>query len=436
MVTTYSPHRGQDGPTVISDTTPYTPFKRSNSGLSSMEVPRHTPSPVPQTRATTRRQGTLMRTRSSPSKVALEISSINHLNCTSPSASTDSAPKPPVVAEPFKGRQLRGRGIENVPGVSSPLKRREVTSASDNGDFASPRVKRRSQDGISSSRSTSPNSSGSESPVSTRSKTTRASLLASVGKALSHTPKKPTTLKKVVNTNHHFEKPKVARSRMQTAKPPLFNVSTPQDPSKLKRITSFDNFVSPAPRTQLFPQSARGEPVKASTPFSSSVTTETPFKRPLAAPQKPIFGKLVNQHAFATPQLAKPAQPNPAAFMSTGLLTKKNRPNGTASNPFVAPETPCKRPNFMTRKPTMVSNAPPASPFATKARGRLNFARTDSFASIADSGSPEASQGNSQNEFPPTPTKRLHPSDSSGSLRGLSKRWKTDHSCKFKTAYF
>ncbi|EPS37881.1 hypothetical protein H072_8392 [Dactylellina haptotyla CBS 200.50] len=426
MVISFSPHR-QGGPTPVESTLPFTPFKRSNSGLSSMDVPRHSPSPIPQTRATTRRQGTLARTRSSPTRVALEASSTNNLNCTPPppqhsAVQAVESSKMAIAAEPFKARQLRGRGIENTPAVSSPLKRRETSATSEAGDLASPRVKRRSQDGItrtSSSRSSSP-ASGSDSSSTGRSKTSRTSIFASsTGKPISHTPKKPTTLKKVVST-HHFEKPKIARSRLQSNKPPVFNVSTPLAPAKVKRIGSFDNFVSPAPKEATVPQSV---PVETSgTPFVSKIISDTPFKKPFPASfSRSTFAAttMPQQSTFATPQITKPLQPHPAGFMSTGLLTKKNRPTNGNGTSFLPPETPCKKPTFMTRKPIQVNTAPPDTPFTTKGRGRLNFTRTESFASIADSGSPEASQANSQQEYLQTPTKRLHTSDSSGSLRGI-----------------
>ncbi|EWC46508.1 hypothetical protein DRE_04231 [Drechslerella stenobrocha 248] len=425
MVTCYLPHR-QGGPTPVENTPPFTPFKRSNSGLSSMEVPRHTPSPIPQTRASTRRQGTLVRTRSSPTRVALEVSSTNNLNCSPPSPDLRPVDVKQVMAEPFKTRQLRGRGIENTPTVSSPLKRREATAPSDAGEIASPRVKRRSQDGINrtSSRSSSPAGSSSDSNTG-RNKVGRSLLFTGPGKALSHTPKKPTSLKKVTNT-HHFEKPKIARSRLQTTKPPIFNVSTPLAPAKIKRITSFDDFVSPAPKEPTVQQSVPVEAVK--TPFTQAIS-DTPFKKPFPAPfSRPTFSPMPQRTTFATPQLSKPTQAHPIAFMSTGLLTKKNRPTNANGTSFLPPETPCKKPTFATRKPTMINNAPPDTPFTHKHRGKLNFTRTDSFASIVDSGSPEASQSNTQQEYLQTPTKRLHTSDSAGSLRGLSKKWKNDPS--------
>ncbi|KAF3914789.1 hypothetical protein ABW20_dc0101685 [Dactylellina cionopaga] len=310
------------------------------------------------------------------------------------------------MADPFKTRQLRGRGIENTPAVSSPLKRRDISAASEAGDLASPRVKRRSQDGIGrpSSRSSSPAGSASDSSSTGRSKTSRSSLFSNGGgKAISHTPKKPTGLKKVANT-HHFEKPKIARSRLQSTKPPVFSVSTPLAPAKVKRIGSFDNFVSPAPKEPIIPQSARVE--VTGTPFVSKIVSDTPFKKPLPATfSRSAFASMPQPATFATPQIAKSFQPHQVPFMSTGLLTKKNRPTNANGTSFLPPETPCKKPTFMTRKPTMVSNAPPDTPFTMK-------------------GSPEASQSQSQQEYLQTPTKRLHTSDSSGSLRGLSKRWK------------
>ncbi|KAF3106771.1 hypothetical protein TWF569_005338 [Orbilia oligospora] len=336
-----------------------------------------------------------------------------------------------MTTEPFKVKQLRGRGIENTPAISSPLKRREISA----GDVAPPRVKRRSQDGItrSSSRSSSPAGS-SDSSSTGRSKTSRSSIFSGTGRPISHTPRKPTGLKKVINT-HHFEKPKIARSRLQPTKPPVFGVSTPLAPGKVKRIGSFDNFVSPASKAKepMLPQVtvSRIEQVPkdvSATPAVSKISN-TPFKKPFPAPfPKLAFTPMPQLGNFATPQITKAFPPQPAVFMSTGLLTKKNRPaNG---NSILPPETPCKKPTFMTRNPIMVNNAPPDTPFTHKGRGKLNFNRTESFASLADTGSPDASQQSTQQstqqEFLQTPTKRLHTSDSAGSLRGLNKRWKTD----------
>ncbi|KAK6520612.1 hypothetical protein TWF506_000863 [Arthrobotrys conoides] len=434
MVVSYSPHR-QGGPTPVENTPPFTPFKRSNSGLTLLEVPRHTPSPIPQTRVSTRRQGTLTRTKSSPisTRGALEVSSTNNLNCTLPLQSPHNPEsKITMTTEPFKVKQLRGRGIENTPAISSPLKRREISA----GDVAPPRVKRRSQDGIgrSSSRSSSPAGSSSDSSSSGRSKTSRSSVFTGPGRPISHAPRRPTGLKKVVNT-HHFEKPKIARSRLQPAKPPVFGVSTPLAPGKVKRIGSFDNFVSPASKAKepMLPQVTISRieqtPKDGSATPAVSKISNTPFKKPFPAPfPKLAFTPMPQRSTFATPQITKAFPPQPAVFMSTGLLTKKNRPaNG---NSILPPETPCKKPTFMTRNPIMVNNAPPDTPFTHKGRGKLNFNRTESFASLADTGSPDASQQSTQQstqqEFLQTPTKRLHTSDSAGSLRGLNKRWKTD----------
>ena len=156
--------------------------------------------------------------------------------------------------------------------------------------------------------------------------------------------------------------------------------------------------------------------------------------------------------SFATPENYKLVKPLPAAFMSTGLISKKNRnaedpPNSLASSKNM-PDTPCKRPInlFPTGpkpaaperpldKPKLVrqSEAVPPSPFNPPsntrpksgpfARGmgifgssfnKPDLTRRSSFVSLdgeegAQSQSPSAryeSQPLSELDLPPTPTKQ------------------------------
>ncbi|RAH57904.1 kinase-like protein [Aspergillus piperis CBS 112811] len=153
--------------------------------------------------------------------------------------------------------------------------------------------------------------------------------------------------------------------------------------------------------------------------------------------------------SFATPENYKLVKPLPAAFMSTGLISKKNRnaddPQNTLGFSKNMPDTPCKRPInlFPTggrvqperplEMPGLVrqSDTIPPSPFnpsSTRpksgpfARGmgifgssfnRPEVSRRGSFASIdgddlLPSQSPcgRNSQPLSENDFPPTPTKQ------------------------------
>ncbi|KAJ5590140.1 hypothetical protein N7450_004112 [Penicillium hetheringtonii] len=153
---------------------------------------------------------------------------------------------------------------------------------------------------------------------------------------------------------------------------------------------------------------------------------------------------------FATPDNYKLVKPLPAAFMSTGLISKKNRnaedPNGAGFSKNM-PDTPCKRPvNLFTAGPNppperlfdksqsrlRESEAAPASPlnatpFAARpkagpfAKGmgifgnsfnRPEASRRGSFVSVdgdemqAESPSRNDSQPLTDSDFPPTPTKQ------------------------------
>lgn len=72
--------------------------------------------------------------------------------------------------------------------------------------------------------------------------------------------------------------------------------------------------------------------------------------------------------SLATPENYKLAKPLPAAFMSTGLISKKNRPaedsNGAMGSSKNMPDTPCKRPvNLFPTGPNVSSpDQPPERP--------------------------------------------------------------------------
>ncbi|GKZ22809.1 protein kinase, membrane associated tyrosine threonine 1 [Aspergillus brasiliensis] len=153
--------------------------------------------------------------------------------------------------------------------------------------------------------------------------------------------------------------------------------------------------------------------------------------------------------SFATPENYKLVKPLPAAFMSTGLISKKNRnvddPQNTLGFSKNMPDTPCKRPinlfptggRIQPERPLEMSglvrqsDTIPPSPFNPSntrpksgpfARGmgifgssfnRPEVSRRGSFASIdgddlLPSQSPcgRNSQPLSENDFPPTPTKQ------------------------------
>lgn len=244
----------------------------------------------------------------------------------------------------------------------------------------------------------------------------------------------------------------------------------------------------PAPASPLFsnsnganPSGATQPPRPAAHPLSRTITQsssgssldDSPTHEPVHKPERPPrplynFSKSLpagatrpapvrrltreessgSSESFATPENFKLVKPLPAAFMSTGLISKKNRnaeePHGSGFNKNM-PDTPCKRPvNLFTAAPNpppglfdqsrsdRQPGAFPASPFNPSsaarpkpgpfARGMGIFGNTldgpeasrrGSFASVDGDdvlqGQSPSSRYDSQpcdSDFPPTPTKQ------------------------------
>ncbi|KNC97468.1 WEE protein kinase [Spizellomyces punctatus DAOM BR117] len=104
--------------------------------------------------------------------------------------------------------------------------------------------------------------------------------------------------------------------------------------------------------------------------FGSNYTTHFIHKRTASAQSEPDMSQDRSATAFFTPQ-TKLVKPNPAAFHSTGLLSKKNRPRPSISKPM--PETPLKKgshyPQYRSAGGSNVfkSSAPATAPPATTA---------------------------------------------------------------------
>ena len=199
--------------------------------------------------------------------------------------------------------------------------------------------------------------------------------------------------------------------------------------------------------------------------FQDDSPTHEPAHRP-ARPQSHEFAKSMplgatrysqseeseqsSQGSFATPGNYKFAKPLPAAFMSTGLISKKNRnaeaPDGGFPKAHM-PDTPCKKQSLMfpeegkfkapkaaASRSTRVSFGTPATPYEAshsfskpsmlpfaKSVGlfgarpsRPSMMRKASFASIESEDKPSSqsptNRGDSQStesDFPPTPSKHL-----------------------------
>lgn len=378
---------------------------------------------------------------------------------------------------------------------SSPMKRSETAMNIDQPDFASPSSKRRSIHGSSGLDFSIFDSESLQNTLDEKRSQDdndwlRTSSPLSQGR-FSTIPKRSSSLRK---------------STLQQRQPERFNQSklneliglrshwanTSSSPNSKKPMRmSLDNHFEPLPRDSPF--SAEGKLINASIhpvifgqightpaprhPLSrtltqssstpSSAQDDSPTHEPIHRPDRPKshdFSKSLpvgafrpeehssqnsnefsSQESFATPAAYKSARPLPAAFMSTGLISKKNRnvdePDAGLPKAHM-PDTPCKRqsivfdpidqerPNLMF-KPRQSFGAPAtpgdvnfgilrATPlpwarntsiFGTRTN-KPSLVRKGSFASIESEEkfshqSPigrDASQS-TDNEYPPTPTK-------------------------------
>jgi mitosis inhibitor protein kinase SWE1 len=364
----------------------------------------------------------------------------------------------------------------------SPMKRPEPM-AIDHHDTQSPSAKRRSLHGPSTGLDFS--IFESESPNRNVSRDENDWLRNASPAKFSTIPRRSTSLRKSTIQQRQSERASIKFS--QPSESGSWFDSTPIAKNEKSFRMSLDNHLAPMPRESPF--SAQGHLISASIhpatsavnsqtdnsilqarhPLSrtmtqsssqSSVQDDSPTHEPFHRPFKPAsfdFSKSLpigatrpspsqessqNSHAsFATPATYKSAKPLPAAFMSTGLISKKNRnidePNAGLPKAHM-PDTPCKKQSVMFPpdvKPNAgrnrVSFGTPATPAEPQAIKPLPFAksiglfgtrptrpslmRKASFASIdfddkRISQSPtqrNASQSTTESDLPPTPTKHF-----------------------------
>ncbi|KAE9977458.1 hypothetical protein EG328_002044 [Venturia inaequalis] len=216
----------------------------------------------------------------------------------------------------------------------------------------------------------------------------------------------------------------------------------------------------PHPLSQaLTPSSSSGSSLHSDTP------REPPPRRaaPPSVPQfQPSFARSLplgatlhhdahesSQNSFETPDSFKFAKPLPAAFMSTGLISKRHRRDvDEPAHEFQMPDTPSKRASFPPGTPTnshavrrivgpALNFGTPASPFVGHVStpeifgktsrggfapfGERKLNRRSSFASVDgddNANSPGGQQDSqSSDELPPTPTKPAGGSRKENSLR-------------------
>ena len=402
--------------------------------------------------------------------------------------------------------------------TSSPLKRSDAIMNLDQASLGSPVAKRRSLHGSASfghdfnvfdhGPSSSPqfeihDDSNTEYELSTAAVTSDSASLS-----VSQMPRRSSSLRKSTLQQRHGEKTSWGRRHAasvlaaQQAVNSGPEIATPERSKNRPRL-SLDQFMPPMARDSPF--SAQGSLPNASmhmvqqhqphplsrtmttaSSSSSSIVDESPTHIPPHFGEQPRpkldFSKSLpagslrpytleapsdEAGSFATPQNYKSVKPLPAAFMSTGLISKVNRnpeepqrPRGNSKGNV--PDTPCKKHvNGFATYPAPVTGSAiakarhirhsfgtPSTPFAasqvapgTFGKGTGVFGsgfgmpRRGSFVSVDGEevgGSPDAhgdSHGSTDFELPPTPTKQavvsslphqLHSSGSPSNQRNFS----------------
>ncbi|OJD22499.1 WEE protein kinase [Blastomyces percursus] len=292
------------------------------------------------------------------------------------------------------------------PSTSSPLKRSDVIMNLDQTPLRSPSAKRRSLHGanfgssdfnffevdnnIGSTPDKQPKQTENDAPTSA---------LAQVPSNFSAIPKRSSSLRKSTLQQRQSERSLFSRARAGTENDAESPPSSPMAPRSRQPKTFDGHLFFPAPcdgsysnnsifsnsSTSLFSTShtnnkstqTYGAPHPLSRTItqsssSSSLVDDSPTHEPINRFDKPRpilnFSKSLptgstrpvgssqlrqensdtSTESFATPENYKLVKPLPAAFMSTGLISKKNRNMDDVHNASVTsknmPDTPCKRP--------------------------------------------------------------------------------------------
>ena len=417
-----------------------------------------------------------------------------------------------VVPRAFARFEKHNGNVGSFAAKSSPLKRSDGIMNLDQANPGSPSAKRRSLHGSTFGPDfdifdhEAACQGMSEFPSSRDGSHTECSALADHANVVSPMPRRTSSLRRTT-LQQRYDKPLWARSRLN-ADVALECVTPGQSAPKNRFRMSLENFLPSLPRDSPF--SSQGSLPNASVhpmfkqgpksshlghqdrpqrhPLSrtitqsssnSSMTDESPTHMPLrpGEPRKPLadFSKSLpvgasrpgsreaatstiscqatsTEASFSTPENYKLAKPLPAAFMSTGLISKRHKDMEDMQPSFqggksVMPDTPCKRQSLVGASPPTMApekqiprtrhvrhsfgmpstpfNPQPTRPepgtfgkgvsiFGSSFKGN-NINRRGSFLSINSddhSQSPPAqsqSQSSHEYELPPTPTKQFTP---------------------------
>jgi mitosis inhibitor protein kinase SWE1 len=251
----------------------------------------------------------------------------------------------------------------------------------------------------------------------------------------SPSPKRYATRKSMGSSNLLGEKPNFAKTRPQARNQPEF--LPPADAAKLRRTGSVENF-SKDSKDSPFGNNADPLPSASSHPFNGNAAQQS---RPL--PQSSDEEPPTSQESMGlcTPQNYKLAKPFPAAFHSTGFVTKRGRLDTVGKEHGPQPDTPCKKPTapFFSQSAAqskgttgkgrgLMSMSDFASSSSTPAgyiKGRKSLARKNSTMSNDDG------DDLGEYELPPTPTKKTHGNISA--FFAANKRLRTDTSCEYSS---
>ncbi|KAH8695925.1 hypothetical protein BGW36DRAFT_298129 [Talaromyces proteolyticus] len=392
----------------------------------------------------------------------------------------------------------RSGNFSSLASTASPLKRSDGAMQLDQAGFESPSAKRRSLHSVSGGfdfsifdSTDSSQSSSDSSDAMTRDFDAQANFpLISPAGPFATIPKRSSSLRRSTLLQRQGDRTIFSRSRLTNVD---YADSPPTSPFVQHRMSLDSNLSMASSRETLFgPQSrpASGNPLFLNTQVESGSTThaahplsraitqsssssslaeDSPTHEPIHKSDRPRpifnFSKSLpvgatrpavqrqltredsnsSTDSFATPENYKQAKPYAAAFMSTGLISKKNRNaeevQGASKN---MPDTPCKKstsflpsahkalPVRPVSRPKLVRQtfAVPSTPTQHNrstsglfARGTGIFggmfnqpesSRRDSFVSVdgeeqSNSQSPSArhdSQTTIDSDFPPTPTKQ------------------------------
>ena len=332
----------------------------------------------------------------------------------------------------FARLEKTGSYFSDYPAKSSPLKRGDGNMDLDTTGFGSPSAKRRSLHGgifgadfdIFDQASQSFGSATTDNSRLNDKAMSDSIVPADASHIFSPQRKKSSSLRRS-HLQQKYEKPIFARTKPNTDLTPEFTTPLPGGSKGRPRI-SLDNFLPPPPRDSPF--SAQGALPNASIhpvpqrkelypggvqvqvnrhPLSRTVTQsssassladDSPTHFPVRQPdvRRPVFdfSKTVpyggakhdsqeqqmsdaptqttsTEASFSTPENYKLTRPLPAAFMSTGLISKRHKNPGASPENVLGvssfmPDTPCKRPT------SVAEAAPGPTPGAPSGKSRHN----------------------------------------------------------------